>query len=443
MPQEQKQKKKRVPITALTKQQICLKKRENLKLRDEDLAKEYGLDRSTITKILKQREKWLAIDPNSNYAKQKTQKSPKFPQIEESLSQWLSLNVNNGNSVSDAQLQEKALEFAQSYGLRNEFQASNGWISKFKNRHQFRSGESQGASEVSLQVNPQSVPISGTSVISPSEHSNFNNTVSLPPNSHYSSNPSIATSSRTNGTNMLTIGNASSSQQHYLSYGASTSTPMVPPFTPSRMFQVSAITPSMMFENSAFIFCDYQNDVIGMFQTTNILNQFLGNSKTLFQEVHQAKQKKNITSFSVGFSFRFGYPEVSSNNRSIEKLKTSGRLIEGTKGAEFIDGMIPREDDIVIKKRRVDAFFNTDLQSILQLRNIRNIILSGITTSDVILSTCRSAIDRDLNVTVVRECCFDGSEMVQNILMNELFPNQGVIVAALEDIVNGLRVCVN
>src|SRR3954454_19863672 len=151
MPQEQKQKKKRVPITALTKQEICLKKRENLKLRDEDLAKENGLDRSTITKILKRRDKWLSIGPNSNYAKHKTQKSPKFPQIEDALSQWLSLNIGNGGSVSDAQLQEKALEFAQNYGLRNEFQASNGWISKFKNRHQFRSGESQGTSEVSLQ----------------------------------------------------------------------------------------------------------------------------------------------------------------------------------------------------------------------------------------------------------------------------------------------------
>ncbi|CAB5339896.1 unnamed protein product [Rhizophagus irregularis] len=339
---------------------------------------------------------------------EKTQKSPKFPQIEDALSRWLSANLNNGNSVSDAQLQEKALEYAQSYGLRNEFQASNGWISKFKNRHQFRSGESQGVSEVSLQVNPQSVPI-GTTVIPTQEHSNFSNTVSLPPNSHYSSNPSIATSSRTNGTNMLI--NASSSQ-HYLPYGAGTSTPLVTSFPPSRMYPLNTITPSIP-ENAAFIFCDYQNDVVGMFQTTNILNQFLVNSKTLFQEVHQAKQKKNISSFSVGLSFRPGYPEVSTNNRYIEKLRNTGRLTEGNKGAEFIDGMIPREDDIVIKKRRIDAFYNTDLQMILQLRNIRHIILSGIATGDVILSTCRSAADRDLNVTVVRECCFDGNESIE------------------------------
>ncbi|CAG8471690.1 5898_t:CDS:2 [Racocetra fulgida] len=237
MPQEQKQKKKRVPITALTKQEICIKKRENMKLRDEDLAKEYGLDRSTITKILKQRDKWLAIDPNSNYAKQKTQKSPKFPQIEEALASWLAITSSQGNAVSDGQLQEKALEFAQ--------------IS--------------GAPDVSLQITPQSAPITGT-VLSPPEHSNFSSTVSL---------------------------------------------------------------------------------------------------------------------------FRPGYPEVSPNNRHFENLKSLGRLVDGTKGAEFIDGMVPR--------------------------------------------------DVNMSITVVRDCCFDGSDLVQNVLMDEIFPKQGVMVVSFEEIVNGLR----
>ncbi|CAG8619366.1 10959_t:CDS:2 [Acaulospora colombiana] len=290
MPQEQKQKKKRVPITALTKQEICIKKRENLKLRDEDLAKEYGLDRSTITKILKQKDKWLAIDPNSNYAKQKTQKSPKFPQIEDSLASWVSASMSSGNVVSDAQLQEKALELAQLFGIRNEFQASNGWISKFKNRHQVRSGDGPGAPELSLQ------------------------------------------------------------------------------------------------------------------------------------------------------QFRHGYPELSPhlNSRYLEQFKTTGRLIEGTKGAEFIDGMIPRENDIVIKRRRADAFYNTDLQMILESRNIRHIILSGIATSDVILPTILTAFNRDMTITVVSDCCFDVNEPVQKMLTDEFFPKQNVMVVRLDDILKGL-----
>ncbi|CAG8460072.1 21284_t:CDS:2 [Racocetra persica] len=401
MPQEQKQKKKRVPITALTKQEICIKKRENMKLRDEDLAKEYGLDRSTITKILKQRDKWLAIDPNSNYAKQKTQKSPKFPQIEEALASWLTATISQGNAVSDGQLQEKALEFAQMYGLRNEFQASNGWISKFKNRHQVRSGDSSGAPDVSLQITPQSVPITGT-ILSPPEHSNFSSTVSMPPSSNYTTPQSItSTSNRTNGTNAL-IGSASSSP--YITFGASNS--MGPPYTPSRIYPVLTIAPHIPLENAAYV-------------TT--------------------QQKKNISCFSVGLYFRPGYPEVSPNNRYFENLKNLGRLVDGTKGAEFIDGMVPRENDIVIQKRRTDAFYNTDLQMILESRNIHHIILSGIATGDVILSTTRSAADRDMSITVVRDCCFDGNDLVQNVLMDEIFPKQGVMVVSFEEIVNGLR----
>jgi hypothetical protein len=178
MPQEPKPKKKRVPITALTKQEICIKKRDNGKLRDEDLAREYGLDRSTITKILKQRERWLSIDPHSNNARQKTQKSPKFPQIESALSEWLTVTVSNGEVVSDAQLQQKALEYAQMFGNRNEFQASNGWISKFKTRHQPRNNDNTPGNDVSLSVTQQQT-MSGTSVISSSDHQSYINLVSF------------------------------------------------------------------------------------------------------------------------------------------------------------------------------------------------------------------------------------------------------------------------
>nr|CAG8433383.1 1450_t:CDS:10 [Entrophospora candida] len=436
--------------------QICIKKRENLKLRDEDLAKEYGLDRSTITKILKQREKWLAIDPNSNYAKQKTQKSPKFPQIEDQLAQWLaSLPMTHG-PVSDAQLQEKALEFAQMYGIRSEFQASNGWISKFKNRHPFRPGEPIATPEISLQTVNPTQSITGNPVLTPSEHSNFNNTMNLvslflsesekfyikktpskikTPNSNYSPSP-LNTSSRTNGATGLTLNNASNSS--FIAFGASSPSP-IGPYTPSRIYPVPTLTSTILLDNSAFIFCDYQNDVIGMFHTTNVLNQFLARSKNLFNAVHTAKQKKKLHCISIGLSFRPNYPEVSPNNRYFENYKNSGRLVEGTKGAEFIDGLQPREHDIVIQRRRVDAFYNTDLQMILESLNIKHIILAGISTADVILSTSLSAADRDLCVTVVRECCFEGNDLVQNVLMDEIFPKQGVIVAPFQDIIDTLR----
>src|SRR5262245_6887866 len=43
--------------------------------------------------------------------------------------------------------------------------------------------------------------------------------------------------------------------------------------------------------------------------------------------------------------FRQGYPEVSQHNQSqsLQNWKQNGRLIEGTKGAEFIEGLVPQD----------------------------------------------------------------------------------------------------
>ncbi|CAG8554063.1 4641_t:CDS:2 [Paraglomus brasilianum] len=431
MPQEPKAKKKRVPITALTKQEICLKKRDNGKLRDEDLAREYGLDRSTITKILKQRERWLSIDPTSNHARQKTQKSPKFPQIESALADWLTMAVSNGEAVSDAQLQQKALEFAQMYGLRNEFQASNGWISKFKTRHHQprNNSDTTTTNEVSLSVSqPQTVP--GTSVLSSSEHQPY---INLTPTTSYTT----PQSSRTNGATTISMGPPSGSP--LIHYPGTTSNTLGNPFTPSRMFTLDAMS-HFSLDNTAFVFCDYQNDVIAMYQNNASLNQCLTKSRNLFRSVHQHRQKKNLAIISVGVCFRQGYPEVSPHNAHFLMWKQFGRLVEGTKGAEFIDGLVPHEGDIVIKKRRIDAFYNTELKMVLESRNIRQVVLAGIDTGGVVLATMQSAADRDFKVVVVRDCCFDASESVQNTLMEEVLPKYGVMVVNLETIMAMLRV---
>ncbi|CAG8467345.1 7184_t:CDS:2 [Paraglomus occultum] len=427
MPQEPKAKKKRVPITALTKQEICIKKRDNGKLRDEDLAREYGLDRSTITKILKQRERWLSIDPASNHARQKTQKSPKFPQIETALADWLAMTATNGEAVSDAQLQTKALEFAQMYGIRNEFQASNGWISKFKTRHQPRNNDNTTTNEVSLSVSqPQTMP--GTSVLSSSEHQPYINLT--PTTSYTTSQPS-----RTNGATTISMGPPSGSP--FIPYTGTSSSTLGTPFTPSRMFTIDAMS-HFSLDNTA-----YQNNTS--------LNQCLTKSRNLFRSVHQHRQKKNLAIISVGVCFRQGYPEVSPHNTHFSLWKQFGRLIEGTKGAEFIDGLVPHEGDIVIKsfiptpifnmqKRRIDAFYNTELKMVLESRNIRQVVLSGIDTGGVVLATIQSAADRDFKVVVVRDCCFDASESVQNTLMEEVLPKYGVVVVNLETIMAMLRV---
>ena len=77
---------------------------------------------------------------------------------------------------------------------------------------------------------------------------------------------------------------------------------------------------------------------------------------------------------------------------------------------------------------------------VLESRNIRQVVLSGIDTGGVVLATMQSAADRDFKVVVVRDCCFDASESVQNTLMEEVLPKYGVMVVNLETIMAMLRV---
>src|SRR5688572_8406612 len=80
---------KRTSLTAKQKKSIHLKKQANPKLRDEDIAQEYGCSRSTITKVLKE-EKWKDVDDSSTTSYAKSAKQTMYPKLQEAMELWLS-----------------------------------------------------------------------------------------------------------------------------------------------------------------------------------------------------------------------------------------------------------------------------------------------------------------------------------------------------------------
>lgn len=61
----------------------------------------------------------------------------------------------------------------------------------------------------------------------------------------------------------------------------------------------------------------------------------------------------------------------------------------------------PAENEVV--KRRVGAFSFTELEMILRAQGIENLILTGVTTSRVVLSTVGQAFDLDYRLIVVND----------------------------------------
>jgi nicotinamidase-related amidase len=79
----------------------------------------------------------------------------------------------------------------------------------------------------------------------------------------------------------------------------------------------------------------------------------------------------------------------------------------------------------MIHKQRVGAFSENELHLILRARSIRNLVLFGITTNGIVLSTLRRAFDLDYGCVVLKEACFDRDEEVHRVLGREDFPGAG------------------
>src|SRR5437899_10754247 len=77
--------------------------------------------------------------------------------------------------------------------------------------------------------------------------------------------------------------------------------------------------------------------------------------------------------------------------------------IAGTKGADIVPELAPREDDVVIPKRRYSGFFGTDLDITLRERGVDTLRLVGDCTNICVLYTAADARNLGYAVEVVKD----------------------------------------
>lgn len=104
----------------------------------------------------------------------------------------------------------------------------------------------------------------------------------------------------------------------------------------------------------------------------------------------------------VRIAFRPGYVDASrAMRKTVDEL--AGRFLEGSWGAEIVDGIGRKEDDIVITKKRSSAFAGTELDFVLRGLGVERLLVGGTSTNWAIESTVRDAESLDYLATVVRE----------------------------------------
>jgi nicotinamidase-related amidase len=126
------------------------------------------------------------------------------------------------------------------------------------------------------------------------------------------------------------------------------------------------------------------------------------------------------------------YDAVPDTNKSFRVLAANRGMDSGAPETAVHDAIAPEPGDIVVRKTRVGAFSTTDLDRQLRDRGIDTIVLAGISTSGVVLSTVRDGADRDYRIYVVEDATADLDPAVHEILMHEVFPRQADVVSTAE-----------
>jgi nicotinamidase-related amidase len=150
--------------------------------------------------------------------------------------------------------------------------------------------------------------------------------------------------------------------------------------------------------------------------------------------VLRAARKVGMPVIHVKVGFRPGLPEVTMRNRLFASIKSSPqhqKLFEGTSGA-IHPKLGPEPDDIVVAKHRISAFPGSDLQMVLRAKEVDTLVLFGIATSGVVLSTSLEACDADYRTVVIADCCADTDAELHRVLIERLFPLRGEVATAAE-----------
>lgn len=126
----------------------------------------------------------------------------------------------------------------------------------------------------------------------------------------------------------------------------------------------------------------------------------------------------------VVVGFRPGYPEVHPDNQAFMNMKKLNVGLDDPDNYTVPDSIGPKGDDLMVIKKRFSAFTGSGLDLILRSRQIRHLVLAGISTSGVVLSTLREASDKDYRITVLADGCADKDETVHQMLLERIFPRQ-------------------
>lgn len=182
--------------------------------------------------------------------------------------------------------------------------------------------------------------------------------------------------------------------------------------------------PKADVRRTALVLMDFQPAVLGAVAESD-RGQLLANAEKALAWA----RSDGLTVAHVRVAFQDSdYAAIPQHNRAFAPLSAGAMMADGSPECEIVDSLRPAPDEIVVRKTRFGSFSTTSLSTQLREAGVESLVLAGITTSGVVLSTVRDAADQDFQIYVLADACADSNPQVHSLLVESVFPHQAYVI---------------
>ncbi|MFG2220040.1 MULTISPECIES: cysteine hydrolase [unclassified Streptomyces] len=190
--------------------------------------------------------------------------------------------------------------------------------------------------------------------------------------------------------------------------------------------------PALVPERTALLAMDFQNGIVPLAPQPDVL---LARVRDAIASVRAAGG--TIGHVRVAFT-PDDWETVPDRNKSFSAVAAAKAMHHEHDATQIHEDIAPHDGDIIVRKIRYGATSTTDLHEQLANSGIDTLILTGISTSGVVLSTLIDVADRDYLVYVLSDGVADRDPEIHQVLVHKVFPTRAHVIdtAGLHDLLH-------